>query len=104
MSLHELPKNPSPDALSSQAEFLSEFCRLVEKYGVQTKFGLTSLHRHFDVSSTERFLESVQATSRTLAIQVIDEADPKFREAIPTVWRVDDGALVALQGCGGCKD
>ena len=71
-------------------EVLDDIRRVLERHGCLDRFGVTLLHRHFDLGPDELLVETVDETERTLTIrpQVFDAG----REVgTATSWRFVEG-------------
>lgn len=68
---------------------LEEIREVLAKYGLLSKFGVTLLHKHFDLEDNEILLETCDNLNRTLTarpVKIIGNTSPNLVE---TVWRFD---------------
>lgn len=72
-----------------------EVREVLERHGALQRFGLTLLHKHFDISEDEVLVETIHADSRTLTLRPKELVDSG--NAVETSWRLDDP--VARQRC-----
>ena len=70
---------------------------VLKQYGMQERFGVALLHKHFDMSPDEILLEETDVINRVLRIQPIPAttAGPN----IQTIWMLLDGGPAAMMGC-----
>lgn len=88
------PFNPDQD----QALF-GEIKSVLAKHGALHRFGVTLLHKHFDVFEGERLIESCDAATRTLTIQPVNKPLGPDETYVGTNWRFDTGSLLVNQLC-----
>ena len=72
-----------------------EVREILERHGALQRFGLTLLHKHFDVADDEVLVETIDATNRTLTLRPNELVN--VGNAVETSWRLDDP--VARQRC-----
>lgn len=70
-------------------ECIEELRQVLVRHGALQRFGITLLHKHFDVGDEEVLLESVDADNRTLT-QTPTSRGVSHGRAIETAWRLDD--------------
>lgn len=91
-SVTSLPLLPDIDELrpfgpEDQACF-DELRAVLERHGALGRFGLTLLHRHFDVADDEVMVEFIDADTRTQIFRPRPIAE--VGGGIETSWRLDD--------------
>ena len=71
---------------------LREIRDVLDRYGCLDKFGVSLIHKHFDIHADEILVESIDVANRTLTVQ------PVRREAtlsaIETQWQLATGEAV----------
>ena len=70
---------------------------VLSKHGKLDRFGLTLLHKHFDVYEGETLLETCDSENRTMTITVMKKEDIQTSRVVQTNWRLDLG--VSTQSC-----
>ena len=72
----------------ADAPLMKDLRDALRKHGALDRFGVTLLHKHFDMADGERLLESTNITSRTLTLTVV----PGEYEApaISTTWKFSE--------------
>lgn len=72
-------------------ECLDELRRVLEKHNRLSKFGITLLHKHFDLNPDELLVESCDTNNKTLTAKPIKITDLKENRdgLIETIWRFD---------------
>jgi hypothetical protein len=75
------------DFTDTDAECLAEIRTVLMKHGKLERFGLTLLHKHFDVADDECLLETIDATNRTLVVRPVPRST--LGQAVQTQWRLD---------------
>ncbi len=83
---------------ASDALFLEAFAELTNRHGKTERFGVSLLHRHFDLAPGEVLVERVDQESRTLTIRA-EQTGTTSTPAHTTEWAAWDGTLVAIQRC-----
>lgn len=89
------PLNPEDTAC------LEELRAVLLRHGAIDRFGVTLLHDHFPVYEGETLLETCDAESRRLTMQVVPTAVLADREVVETEWRFSpSGEVIAAMTCG----
>lgn len=86
------PRSEKDDAL------FAELACVLKKHDALNRFGVSLLHRHFEIKSGEVLLETTDIESRTQTIRPVDHTATDDDPCIETAWRLGDG-WVAM----GCK-
>jgi hypothetical protein len=76
----------------------AELAAVLKKYGALNRFGVSLLHRHFEIRPGEVLLESTDIASRTQTIRPVDHTATAADPYIETAWRLGDGWIAM-----GCK-
>jgi hypothetical protein len=87
------PRSAKDDAL------FTELAAVLKKHNALDRFGITLLHRHFDIAPGEVLLEETDVQTRKQNIQPISAdalRDEKFTE---TAWRLGDGFVAMACFC-----
>src|SRR5688500_17207286 len=71
---------------------------VLKKHHALSRFGITLLHEHFDVSDDELLVESCDIKNRTLVIQPVKKSALEGEEITETNWQLDENPKV-LMGC-----
>jgi hypothetical protein len=89
---------------SADEPLLSDLREVLTRHNALSRFGITLLHQHFDLSEDEVMVESTDVSARTHTVA------PKSRMAfasiphIETSWRLDTEVLCATQLCPNHDD
>jgi hypothetical protein len=75
----------------SEADFavLAELGDVLRKHGVNERFGVCLLHKHFDLAKSEELVEETDEENRTSKLSVRARRDGS--NTIETMWRFSDG-------------
>jgi hypothetical protein len=73
----------------SDSDCIEELRKVLEKHGRLKRFGITLLHKHFDVANNEVLVESCNSRTRTLTMQPVTKSDDSIRRSVETSWRLD---------------
>lgn len=73
--------------------------KVLEKHGALSRFGVTLLHKHFDVYEGERLVEFCDHETRTLTLRPISESPGPNQTHVATNWRFDTGSPEVNQRC-----
>lgn len=85
----------SPD----DAACFRELRDVLLKYNALNRFGITLIHRHFDIAPDEEMMEFTDAENRTLIVKPVKLSDINWKNTTVTNWRLTDGDEVATVGC-----
>ena len=72
---------------------------VLAKHGALHRFGVTLLHKHFDVYEGERMVESCDAETRTLTIRPVTVPLGPDESYVETNWRFDTNSIFVNQRC-----
>jgi hypothetical protein len=76
---------------AEEMPFVEEFKQLLQKHNKLDRFGLTLLHRHFDLADGEVLLEDTDVNRRIQEIRPIKADSLPAGSAMETAWRFDEG-------------
>ncbi len=79
------PRSDKDDTL------FAELAQVLKKHNALDRFGVTLLHRHFDISPGEVLLETTDIPSRIQTIQPVQDSEIAQQPYIETSWRLGDG-------------
>ncbi len=88
-----------PHLSAADETCLLEVAEVLQRHGVASRFGVTLLHRHFEVGDDEVMIEGIDAENRKLSWGPIKATDELAQGAVETCWRLDVPGVVM-----GCKD
>lgn len=78
---------------------LEELQSVIEKYNLTGKFGVSLLHKHFEIEKDEVLLEKNDPVTRELTSRPIKVASNMEESYAVTQWRFDNGNRY---GCSYC--
>ena len=84
--------------LESEAGLFAEVKEVLRRHGVEKKYGLALLHKHFDLADDEVLMEYTDVENRTLVSKATKRSDISIVSAIETVWSLDGDHVTT--GCG----
>lgn len=73
---------------------VDEIYQVLKKHGAEKRFGLTLLHKHFDIAPDEMLIESVDTETRTQTVKPYKKNELQEYNFIETAWRLDTGKAV----------
>jgi hypothetical protein len=76
---------------------LDEVCEVLKKHGKLERFGVSLLHKHFDLAADEVLVEDNDPHTRVLTIEPVRKA--AAADVGPTTWMFLDDALVPTLYC-----
>lgn len=68
----------------------AEVREVLRRHGAETKYGLTLLHKHFDLAEEEVMVEFTDVVSRTQVTKPLKMQDIAAANMIEVTWRLDD--------------
>lgn len=100
-TLNDLPDISEVQPLTdSDQPMVTEIYNVLRKYNAEKRFGLTLLHKHFDIDDdTEVLMESTDSDTRTQTIQPIKKQELKTLNYTETAWRLDSGKALMACNC-----
>jgi hypothetical protein len=81
--------------LDSEASLFGEIRELLKRHGVEKKYGLALLHKHFDLADDEVLVEYTDIESRTLIIRPTPRSEASAANVVETVWSLESGNATA---------
>ncbi len=79
---------------SKDQPMVDEIYQILKKHNALTRFGLTLLHKHFDITKDEMLIESVDPKTRTQTVKPYKKDELTDYDFIETAWRLDTGKAV----------
>lgn len=83
---------------ASDDALFRELAEVLLKHNALDRFGITLLHKHFDIAPNEALLETTDTAAREQKMTVINRADFDKLGAVETSWRLGPNGE-ALWGC-----
>jgi hypothetical protein len=77
--------------LDSEAAMFDEVRDVLKRHGVEKKYGLALLHKHFDLAEDEVLMEYTDLENRTLTMKPARRSEAMAGNAIETLWSLDSG-------------
>jgi hypothetical protein len=101
MALNELPALNEIDIKLNQAdiECFADVRDVLARHGRLDRFGMTLLHRHFDVADDERLIETIDVAERVQTISVHKTESLSGVETIETAWRLRPEGIQSMAEC-----
>ncbi len=78
-------------------ECLAEVREVLKKYGKRERFGVTLLHKHFDIAEDEILVETTDVEARLLTTKPMKK--DCVGNTVETTWMLLDGENRAMLGC-----
>jgi hypothetical protein len=69
---------------------MKELGAVLKKYNALDRFGITLLHKHFNLEASEVLVEETDILTRTQTVKPVAEADIAGEPAIETAWCLND--------------
>ncbi len=76
-----------------------ELADVMKKHNALDRFGITLLHRHFDIQQGEVLLETTDVPSRVQTIEPVKEETLAGMPYVETSWRLGDGWVAMACVC-----
>jgi len=73
---------------------------VLQRYGALDRFGISLIHRHFDIADDEELMEYTDVEQRTLTVKPVKKSDIDWQHTTITNWKLTEGEEVARIGCG----
>ncbi len=88
---------------ASEAAAFAELTEVLKKHGLEKKYGLSLLHKHFDLGDDEILVEYTDAENRTLTSKPTKINSIPTENLIETVWCLDEdtATLACVVFCYG---
>jgi hypothetical protein len=79
--------------LDSEAGLFGEIREVLKRHGVEKKYGLALLHKHFDLADGEVLMEYTDIENRTLITKPTPRSEASAGNAVETVWSLESGNM-----------
>ena len=86
------------------AECFRELRDILQKYGALERFGISLIHRHFDVEADEEMVEFTDHKNRTLTVKPVKKSDIDWESTTITNWKFTQGDEVVAAVCVCARD
>lgn len=98
---HEASTGRTLDTLLSNSDHacINDIVQVLKKHDCLDRFGLTLLHKHFDLEDGEVLAETNNPVCRTLLVEPIDRTDLANSRYYETAWRFDSGRPITTCVC-----
>jgi len=74
---------------------VDDLIQVLKKHNALDRFGITLLHKHFEMAEDELLLETTDLKTRIQTIQPVKKSELEGLDAIVTSWRLDtEGPLM----------
>ena len=74
---------------SNEKDCLREVRDVLSRFGCLDTFGVSLIHKHFEIGDDEALLETIDVDSRTLTIRPVKKDD--LGPSVETQWHLRDG-------------
>ncbi len=81
------------------AVLFRELRDVLRKHDALDRFGLTLIHKHFDIAPDEAMVEYTDHENRALVTKPVKKSEFNPDEFTVTNWRLTDGDVVAERTC-----
>jgi hypothetical protein len=99
--INDLPAIDSLEPLTPADEAgLAAVRAVLEQHGLLDRFGMTRLHKHFDLAAGEALIEMTDPAARIQTIRVMTGTELEGAEVVETAWRFYPyGTGAPVMGC-----
>lgn len=80
-------------------ECFRELRDVLLKYGALDRFGVSLIHRHFDIAEDEEMIEYTDVENRTLTVMPVKKSEIDWQQTTVTNWKLTAGEEVAMTLC-----
>jgi hypothetical protein len=91
----------APPMSGADTECLLAIQEVLEKYGKEQKFGVTLLHKHFDLTDDEIMLETQDVPQRVLTSRPVQLSRVRDQHLVATSWRFHGKQMHITGACAG---
>lgn len=81
------------------AECLSEVHAVLKRHGMDKRFGVTLLHKHFPLEADEVLLERTDTADRRLELRPAKVGSPEVGRSVQTSWMLTDAGTATNTAC-----
>ena len=82
--------------LEAESEAFSELQAVLKKHGLEKKYGITLLHKHFDLNDDEIMVEYTDMTNRTLISKPEKLGTVPSENMVEVTWSLEDDTTMNL--------
>lgn len=86
------------------AQCFRELRDVLLKHNALDRFGISLVHRHFDINSDEEMMEYTDHENRTLIVKPVKKSEIDWEHTTITNWKLTEGEEVATVGCGCARN
>lgn len=90
--------SPSVRKTGADAALFRELAEVLSRYNALDRFGVTLLHKHFEIGPDEALLETTDVKERKQYLTTVKRSELVERNAVQTAWRLGPNGE-ALWGC-----
>lgn len=99
----DVPKVQNALKTDADDELFQDLAEVLKRHSALDRFGITLLHKHFEIAADEALLETTDIESRKQFLTTVKRGELVTLNAIETSWRLGpDGK--ALWGCVCVQD
>jgi len=73
---------------------LREIRDVLSRFDCLDRFGVSLIHKHFDIADDEALLETIDVDQRTLTVRPVKKAD--IGQSVETQWQLREGEAFLL--------
>ncbi|MFT4075636.1 MAG: hypothetical protein QM647_08880 [Asticcacaulis sp.] len=81
------------------ADCLSEIQAVLKRHGKQDRFGVTLIHKHFDMAEDEVLLEHTHLEDRRLVLAPVKTDAADVVRSVQTAWMFSDNGGELMRAC-----
>jgi hypothetical protein len=82
--------------LESEAGAFAEISAVLKKYGLERKYGISLMHKHFDLADDEVLIEYTDIDNRILTSKPVKRGEIVLETAIETQWSLDHDNVMSV--------
>ena len=84
---------------NSDNDCIRDIVQVLKKHNCLDRFGVTLLHKHFEIEDGEVLAETNNPVCRTLLVEPIPKTELVHSNYYETAWRFDHGEAVTTHVC-----
>lgn len=79
-------------------DLFHDLADVLKKHNALNRFGITLLHKHFEIASDEALLETTDVAGRQHLLRTVKRSELVDKDAVETAWKLGPNGE-ALWGC-----